>query len=97
MKYLSLNRSRAGLLGLVWLLTIGTLAAQSVTSLSGRVTDETGQVLPGVTVLVKNTSNAQRPLPKVVTGYQSHRKCHAGRFVCGLPEPGNCDRWALGG
>ena len=31
--------------------------AQSATSISGRVTDETGQALPGVTVLVKGTSN----------------------------------------
>jgi TonB-linked SusC/RagA family outer membrane protein len=57
MMYLSLYRSRAGLLGLVWLLTVGQLVAQSATTLTGRVTDEAGQALPGVTVLVKNTTN----------------------------------------
>ena len=51
------QRRRAWYLGLFWLLTIGQLVAQSSTTISGRVTDETGQALPGVTIVVKGTSN----------------------------------------
>ena len=57
MNYLSLYRRWAGLLGFIWLLTISQLLAQSGSSVSGRVTDETGQALPGVTVLIKGTQN----------------------------------------
>ena len=57
MSNLSLYRRRAGLSGLVWLLVIGQLLAQSGLSLSGRVTDEAGQALPGVTLLIKGTQN----------------------------------------
>ncbi len=57
MNYLSLYRRWAGLLGFIWLLTISQLLAQSGGSVSGRVTDETGQALPGVTVLIKGTQN----------------------------------------
>lgn len=45
------------LFGVIWLLSVGRLVAQSATIVSGRVTDETGQALPGVTVLVKGTQN----------------------------------------
>ncbi|MBC8155731.1 MAG: TonB-dependent receptor [Bacteroidetes bacterium] len=38
-------------------LFVGTAFAQSTQTVSGRVTDEMGQALPGVTVLLKNTSN----------------------------------------
>ncbi|HEY0110147.1 MAG TPA: SusC/RagA family TonB-linked outer membrane protein, partial [Fibrella sp.] len=57
MNNLSLYRSRAGLLGVLWLLTLSQLLAQAPLSVTGRVTDETGQALPGVTVLIKNSSN----------------------------------------
>ncbi|WP_080060079.1 SusC/RagA family TonB-linked outer membrane protein [Spirosoma aerolatum] len=57
MHNLSLYHYRAGLLGLALLLTLSQLLAQTSSSVSGRVTDEGGQPLPGVTVLVKNTNN----------------------------------------
>ncbi|WP_338869143.1 TonB-dependent receptor [Spirosoma sp. SC4-14] len=57
MNNLSLYHYRAGLLGLALLLTLGQLLAQTSSLVTGRVTDEGGQPLPGVTVLVKNSSN----------------------------------------
>lgn len=57
MNNLSLHQYRVALLGLVWLLITSQLLAQTPLTITGRVTDETGQVLPGVTVLIKNTSN----------------------------------------
>lgn len=57
MNNLSLYHCRAGLLGLALLLTLSQLLAQTPLLVSGRVTDEGGQPLPGVTVLVKNSSN----------------------------------------
>ncbi|SOD99367.1 SusC/RagA family TonB-linked outer membrane protein [Spirosoma fluviale] len=57
MDNLSLYRSRATLIGLVWLLMVGKLLAQTPLTVTGRVTDETGQALPGVTVLIKGTTN----------------------------------------
>jgi TonB-linked SusC/RagA family outer membrane protein len=50
-------QSRVGLIALVWVLALSQLLAQTPLIVTGRVTDETGQVLPGVTVLVKSTSN----------------------------------------
>ncbi len=57
MNNFSLFRYRAVLWGLVWIVTTGQLLAQTPVIISGRVTDETGQALPGETVLLKNTSN----------------------------------------
>ncbi|GAB3958725.1 TonB-dependent receptor [Spirosoma harenae] len=57
---LSIYRSRAWLLGLSWLLTISQLLGQSNNTVTGRIADESGQPLPGVTVLVKNTASADR-------------------------------------
>jgi TonB-linked SusC/RagA family outer membrane protein len=54
---LSPTQCRAVLLSFVWLLSLSQLLAQTPLPVTGRVTDETGQSLPGVTVLVKNTSN----------------------------------------
>lgn len=56
MNNLSLFRSRIVLLGLVWLLLLSRLLAQAPPSISGRVTDEAGQPLPGVTVVEKGTT-----------------------------------------
>ena len=47
-------------MGLVWLLTLCQAVAQSGNPVSGRVTDETGQLLPGVTVLVKGAGTPDR-------------------------------------
>ena len=57
MSFFTLCRSRARLFGLAWLLSMGQLLAQNTLTVTGRVTDETGQALPGVTVLLKNSSN----------------------------------------
>ena len=57
MNYMYKHRNQTLFLGLVWILTIGQVFAQSAATVSGRVTDETGQVLPGVTVLLKGTGN----------------------------------------
>lgn len=57
---MSLNFTLRGgtwLFNLIWLLTLSQLLAQTPLAVTGRVTDETGQALPGVTVLVKNTTN----------------------------------------
>lgn len=57
MTKLVLYRSRAALLAVIFLLTLGQLLAQTPLTVNGRVTDETGQNLPGVTVLLKGTTN----------------------------------------
>lgn len=97
MNDLSIYRSRTGLLGLVWLLTLSQLLAQTPLSVTGRVTDETGQSLPGVTVLIKNSSNgttttadgtyrltvpsANATLVVSYVGYQSQEIAVAGRSI----------------
>lgn len=48
---------RFGLMGLLWIISCSLVLAQASLTVSGRVTDATGQVLPGVTVLVKGTQN----------------------------------------
>ncbi|MEZ0607744.1 SusC/RagA family TonB-linked outer membrane protein [Fibrella sp. WM1] len=57
MKNLSHSLRRVWLLGLLWLLALRPVLAQSPQQITGRITDETGQALPGVTVLIKNTTN----------------------------------------
>lgn len=56
----TINR-RLGLLIGVWLLAFAPVLAQSAQTVSGRVTDETGQELPGVTILIKDTQNGTTP------------------------------------
>ncbi|WP_375444747.1 SusC/RagA family TonB-linked outer membrane protein [uncultured Fibrella sp.] len=93
----SIFRSRAVLVGVVWLLTLSQLLAQTPLAVTGRVTDETGQSLPGVTVLIKNTTNgttttadgtyrlsvpsANATLVISYVGYQSQEIAVAGRSV----------------
>ncbi|RRA98079.1 SusC/RagA family TonB-linked outer membrane protein [Larkinella rosea] len=60
MNKLSHYQSRAWLLGLVWLLTVSQLLGQTTHTVTGQVSDEIGQPLPGVTVLVKNPATADR-------------------------------------
>lgn len=48
---------RVGCIGLLGLLCMGQLLAQSALSVSGRVTDDSGQGLPGVSVVLKNSSS----------------------------------------
>ncbi len=57
MTYVFTQRRQAWLIGWFWLLLVSQLQAQTTVAVTGRITDETGQPLPGVTVLVKGSSN----------------------------------------
>ena len=57
MNNLSLYRCHAWLIGVLWLLTVSTSMGQTGTLFTGKVSDEKSQPLPGVTVLLKGTSN----------------------------------------
>ncbi len=52
-------------------------------SVSGRVTDESGQPLPGVTVVIKGTTNGTVTNADGNYSLSQHsRKCHIAIFVC---------------
>lgn len=61
MGYFSTGSWKQWLATLSFTLLLVPAVAQSEITVSGRVTDETGQALPGVTILVKSTQASDRP------------------------------------